>query len=187
VALKIREVSLRDPTAGLADGSTDVALVRLPLGNPEIVHEVLFAEPRVLAVATDHPLAQRESVRMADIIDEPLIATYTNDTTWDDFWLAVDVRPEGQRPVISHRVETLDEELMLVATQGAMTITAQAAERYLPRPGVACIPIADIPPSLGAVAWHRDRVSAVIMDFVGAAIAARDEVAGDNGSLSMPT
>jgi DNA-binding transcriptional LysR family regulator len=185
VALNVRQVHFHDPTMGLGDRSSDVALMRPPVAHPEIVYEPLFAEPRVAVVAVDHPLAGCGSICLADIIDEPLIAAFTNDKTWDDFWLAADARPDGQRPVISHRVNSLEEELILVATQGAVTITAQAAARFSPRSDVAFVPIADIAPTVGAVAWRRDSLRDGVMDFVRAALAARDATGGDNGLLSI--
>src|SRR4051812_27612468 len=51
VRVSLRAVGWDDPTAGLADGATDLALVWLPLpGDAPLETRVLVAEPRVLAL-----------------------------------------------------------------------------------------------------------------------------------------
>jgi DNA-binding transcriptional LysR family regulator len=61
-------------TAGMADalraGELDVAfLAATPDDHPDLVVEVLSRSPLGLAVAPDHPLAQRGSVRLAETTD----------------------------------------------------------------------------------------------------------------------
>ncbi|MDE3205770.1 MAG: LysR family transcriptional regulator [Acidobacteriota bacterium] len=51
----------------LAAGSLDAALVLLPHSNPDLVERALFSEDLVLVVAPDHPLADRDRVRMSDL------------------------------------------------------------------------------------------------------------------------
>src|SRR5262249_21297848 len=54
--VRLRQVSWDDPTAGLADGSADVAYVWLPLPDPERYHWIVVAEePRLVALSGRHP------------------------------------------------------------------------------------------------------------------------------------
>lgn len=57
----------------LAAGSLDVAIVNLPASDPDVDTEVLFEEEHVLLLAKGHPLADRRSVALADLADEPLL------------------------------------------------------------------------------------------------------------------
>src|ERR1700733_9926520 len=57
----------------LRDGEFDMAVVRVPLTDPDItVGPVLCHEQRVLLVSTDDPLAQRESVSVEDLVSRPV-------------------------------------------------------------------------------------------------------------------
>ena len=82
VRLKLRQVAWDDPTAGLAGGTSqdgvpggggsDVAFVWLPLAGAERFRWVVVAsEPRLVALSEAHPLAARESLDFADLLDEP--------------------------------------------------------------------------------------------------------------------
>ena len=72
VDVDLREYTLVDQTAGLADGSADVAIVRPPITDGNIEWRPLFTEPRVLTVPSAHPLADRSHVVAADILHIPL-------------------------------------------------------------------------------------------------------------------
>ena len=57
-ALRVRQVSWEDPTAGLADGDADVAFVWLPLPDADrYAWTVVAEEPRLIALPESHPLA----------------------------------------------------------------------------------------------------------------------------------
>lgn len=176
VTVDVREAGLYDPSAGLKDRDVDAAFVRLPLGGDEVDHVGLVEDPRVLMVHRRHPLAARGSIRFADIAHEPLIVCRTQDARWDDFWLAVDARG-GSSPVISHEVGTLDEELLLVATRGALSITAGMAARRPHPPGVTFVPIVDLAPSTVALAWPRADRNPLVAQLAAAAGAVRTQQA----------
>ncbi len=61
------------PTA-LRDGRYDLIMAPLPVRLRELVVEPLFRERLYLAVAADHPLAGRETVRRGDLRDEDILA-----------------------------------------------------------------------------------------------------------------
>lgn len=57
----------------LLDGSLDLAIVNLPVGDPEIGVEALFEEERILVVPAGHPLADRTEVTLSDLAPYELI------------------------------------------------------------------------------------------------------------------
>ncbi|MGB8622357.1 MAG: hydrogen peroxide-inducible genes activator [Paracoccaceae bacterium] len=67
--LFIREATPRDLLAELERGVHDVILTQLPASGPGFVTERLFREPIALAIATDHPLAQRKEITDADLAE----------------------------------------------------------------------------------------------------------------------
>ncbi|MGZ2362424.1 LysR substrate-binding domain-containing protein [Streptomyces sp. 372A] len=166
--VELHEVPLRDPSAGLREREADAAFVRLPLEEECLVHVDLLHDPRVLVVGASHPLAGRTRVRFADFRDVPLIACRTRDPVWDDFWLVADAR-QGGRPPISYEVSSLDEEMLLVASQGAVSVSVATAQRWPHPPGLVFVPIEDLEPSVVALAWHRGSDHPLLGEFAAAA------------------
>ncbi|GGN96689.1 LysR family transcriptional regulator [Nocardia rhizosphaerihabitans] len=96
----LRQVSWDDPTAGLADGSTDVAFVWLPLADGDRYRWLVVAtEPRLVALPETHPLAARDSIAFTELLDEPFLALPTSAGVLRDYWLALDERA-GHPPVV---------------------------------------------------------------------------------------
>ncbi len=100
--LRLRQVSWHDPSAGLADGTCDVAFVWLPLPDPDRYRWVVVAEePRLVALPDTHPLAEAESVDFTDLLDEPFLALPDSAGPLRDYWLATEAR--GGRPAPHRR------------------------------------------------------------------------------------
>lgn len=59
--------------------------------------QVLFAEPRLVALPTAHPLASRDRIPFRDLWDEPFVAAPAKTGRCRDYWLATDER--GGHPV----------------------------------------------------------------------------------------
>jgi LysR family hydrogen peroxide-inducible transcriptional activator len=57
----------------LQAGDLDIAVASLPVKNPDIICSELFREPLFLAVAKNHPLAQKQAVDPRTFADEPLL------------------------------------------------------------------------------------------------------------------
>ncbi len=57
----------------LRDGALDMAVLNMPVADPEIGMEPLFSEERILVVPTDHPLAGAREVALRDLEGERLV------------------------------------------------------------------------------------------------------------------
>ncbi|MGH9020385.1 MAG: LysR family transcriptional regulator [Acidimicrobiales bacterium] len=73
IALTVVERHSEDLAEQLESGTLDVALAILPLARPSLEVTVLATEELVVMVAPDHPLAQRDEVRVADLRDVAVI------------------------------------------------------------------------------------------------------------------
>jgi len=62
------------------DGSIDVGIVTLPVRSPSLKVHPIFRDRLLLVTSTDHPLARRRSVRIAEIAEYPLIFPRTGHT-----------------------------------------------------------------------------------------------------------
>jgi DNA-binding transcriptional LysR family regulator len=84
VDLRLSERVTSDALATLAAGELDLAVVSAagPLDAPEgVACEPLMDDPHVVALARDHPLAQRDALRLADLRDETWIEGTASECT----------------------------------------------------------------------------------------------------------
>lgn len=155
VDIELVESPLHDTSAGLSRGAVDAALLRAPMDDRDLDTVELLAEPRVLAAADTHPLAQKPSVHPEDLVDEKVLGFPGPDPVAQAFWSLHDVL--GNRgPTVTQAPESLSEELQLVALGLHLSITAQSAARFFPWPGVTFCPLEDCPPSRVIAAVRRD-------------------------------
>ena len=57
----------------LVSESLDLAVVNVPLGQPELATEPLFDEERIVLAPNDHPLAAQSRVELADLAEHELL------------------------------------------------------------------------------------------------------------------
>ncbi len=172
VHLELQEFGFDDPGAGLGDGTSDVAFVRLPSSVTEIDSLRLFVEPLVLAIADSHPLAQRTSVSTDEVLAGPIIVGRTADDAWQRFWTLDSYRAGASAPV-TKLTNSLTEELSMVAAGVGCTVTAAGVARYAPHQGIAFVPIDAVEGSAVAVGWPKGRSTPLMERFVKVADAVR--------------
>jgi DNA-binding transcriptional LysR family regulator len=169
----MRASSWLDPTAGLASGDTDVALLRLPFpGQDSLRVEVLFTEPRCVALPATHPLARQDHIAFRDLWDEPFVAAPAETAGWRDWWLAADER-EGHPIRIGAVTETgqPDDWLTAIASGRGIALAPESATRYYARPDICYRPVTGVSPSEVGVAWPPAAdTNPVIQDFVRACL-----------------
>ena len=165
VTVELREFDFGEPFAGLDAGVVDVAFVRLPLDDRRLTYEFLEQEAVFAGLSPQHPLAQRASIGIAEILDEPIVAAPRSSGPYRDYWLASEYRG-AIPPTIVLEAANFDAELQAVAVGKAITITSAAATKYYARPGVVFVPIHDMPPVDVALAWLTTSASPLIANLV---------------------
>jgi DNA-binding transcriptional LysR family regulator len=167
--LALRQVDWGDPTGGLGDGSSDVAIVWLPVPVADrFAQLVLVEEPRHVALRADHPLAGRREIEFAALLDEPFLALPEDAGSPRDYWLGVEHR-EGRPARIGGIVTNAEETFEAVlAGLGVVLLSAGNAEIYR-RPGVATVPVRGVSPSRLALLWREDDHREAVRDFIRAA------------------
>ncbi|TGG87069.1 MULTISPECIES: LysR family transcriptional regulator [Streptomyces] len=136
-----------DPEAALRQGEVDAAFLRLP-PSPGTGLDVLplYREPRLAAVPAGDPLAERESLRLADLVPRPVAICATASTTRAELW------PEGERPD-TFEVAGVDEWLTSIATGESVGVTAAGTADSHPHPDVRYLPLTDTGPVTVHLAW----------------------------------
>jgi DNA-binding transcriptional LysR family regulator len=163
----VSEVFFTDPLGALRRGEIDLLAARLPIEQPDlVVGPTLASEPMVLAVAGDHPLANREAVsieeladyRVAPITDEPkeLIDAVMPRRT-----------PSG-RPIrrLPRRPKTPHEVTALIARGRIVHPTVPSFAEYFGQPGIKYVPIRDMPPLRSGLLWRRRASDPRLREFI---------------------
>lgn len=166
--VEMHQAAWTNPSAGLIDGDVDVALVRLPFpGAQEFRKEILFAEPRWVALPTTHPLAaQSDPVPFQELWDEPFVAASPETGWWRDYWLAVDER-RGHPVRIGAVTEHREDFLNAIANGYGIGLAPESATRYYTRPGVTYRPVTGVSPTQVAIAWTPAAdTNPIVRDFV---------------------
>jgi DNA-binding transcriptional LysR family regulator len=163
----MQQAAWSDPTAGLASGDVDAALLRLPFpGQDDVRIEVLLTEPRWVALPAAHPLAAREQISFRQLWDEPFVAAPAETGWWRDYWLATSER-RGHPVRIGYVTDQPDAWLTAIANGYGIALAPESAARYYARPGITYRPVTGVSPSQAAVAWPRSAdTDPVVQDFV---------------------
>jgi DNA-binding transcriptional LysR family regulator len=163
----MQQAAWSDPTAGLANGHVDAALLRLPFpGQDDVRIEVLLTEPRWVALPATHPLAARDQICFSDLWDEPFVAAPAETGWWRDYWLATGER-QGHPVRIGAVTDQPDTWLTAIANGDGIALTPESAARYYARPGITYRPVTGVSPSQVGVAWPpANDTNPVVQDFV---------------------
>ncbi|MCI2417821.1 LysR family substrate-binding domain-containing protein [Saccharopolyspora sp. K220] len=160
----LRLVDWTDPTAGLADGTSDVAFVWRPVRPRDISTRTLRRERRVVAMPDDHPLADRAEIPFNDLLDEPFIALPPEAGELRDFWLASDARG-GRAPVIGAVAGSADEVFEAIAAGLGVVLLAEGNAKLYNRPGITTRPVIGLTPAELAIAWRTNDTRLAVQAF----------------------
>ncbi|MFF2073808.1 LysR family transcriptional regulator [Kitasatospora sp. NPDC058162] len=161
--ITLHEVACSDLLGPLRRGEVDVLVVRLPIEEPDItVGPVIGLESRLLAVALDHPVAERQSISIEEIAHETVFAlANTAPDYWRDFHVPL-ATPGGHPLRRGQEVQTCQEILSLVAAGKGVAPLAESVARYYAQPDVAFVRIHDLPPAPVTLIWRTAEENARI-------------------------
>lgn len=129
-----------DPERALRRSEIDVAFLRTsPPAEPDYEAVSLFSEQRWAALAEEDPLANADSLRLADLVTRTVALCSTAATTHVSLW-PLDNRPR------TIDVANVDEWLTVIATGDAVGVTAEGTSHSHPHPEVRYRPIRDVTP-----------------------------------------
>ena len=121
----------------LQEGELDLALLALPLAEPELQQVRLFQEPFLVAVNRSHPLAARQRIQLADIASEELLLL-DEGHCFREQALSV-CKKAGARENSEFRATSLETLKHMVATEAGITLVpkmaadnANTAVKYIP-------------------------------------------------------
>jgi DNA-binding transcriptional LysR family regulator len=173
IELEMREYPFGDTSAGLTEGWSEVAFLRLPVAVPDLEFEVLFTEPLVAALPRNHRLAGHSTVTAEDMVKETLAVGRSEDSEWQRFWALDDYRVDAaDRRIL--RTASQTEEVEIIAAGAACAMTVAGAARYLPHPALSYVPVEGVEGCSLAVGWRAGQRTPLVDRFLAVATEVRD-------------
>lgn len=148
-ASELRLIRTNTPTAGLAEGTSDFAILRRVPDTTTVELVLVGTEKRYCAMSAGDPLAGKRSVTLAQVAQRTLALDLRTGSTQLDLW------PEGERPPSTVSIEDVDDWLTVIGSGKARGITAESTAHQYRRPGVVYRPVRDAPPVPVYAAWSR--------------------------------
>ncbi|NIY69299.1 LysR family transcriptional regulator [Streptomyces malaysiensis] len=159
-----RLLAWNDSRSALLEHRVDAVVARLPFPTDRLRVTVLYDEPRVLVVSRDHRLADRESVTLDDIADEPLPRVRQSDSLFNAYW-RIDPRPDGRPAPEGPLVEALEDKHELIAAGQAVAIGPPLDPATGLHPGLTTVPLHGVEPSQVVLATRADDRNRLVTGF----------------------
>jgi DNA-binding transcriptional LysR family regulator len=167
--VQVAETGIGDPTGQLRQGQFDLLALDLPVDQTDlVVGPILRRDERLIGVAANHPLAERDSVSLEEIADyETHDGGGSQPPEKIDAWSPP--RTPSGRPIRRRHLSnpTFSQIFALVAAGEIVHFASQPL--FLTYPGVTYRPITDMPPIESALAWLASEENAAIRAFAQAA------------------
>jgi len=167
VHLELVEGLTRAQVQAVEEGMLDLALVRGPVApSPAVVAETVFREPLVAAMHASHRLAERESVALAALRDEPMVLFPRHLAPEFYDWITRLCMEKGFVPRVEHAASEYQTILSLVAADVGVSLVPASVRAIGPpdvrfRPLLDCAETAEI-----AVVYRRDRAFSAMAAFL---------------------
>jgi DNA-binding transcriptional LysR family regulator len=163
--LRLRMSAYQDPFAQLRNGEADILVTWLPVEEPDLtVGPLLFAEPRVLAVAGGHALTRRSSVSLEAVGDFQHVTIESVPGYWFDHYVP-ELTPEGRSIDRTATVDNLEDAFMATVLGEAVTLFPVHVSRYYPRPDIVYLPVRDMDALPYGPVWRSDAENDMIRAF----------------------
>lgn len=165
VDLRLREIRIDDPFSPIRDGEVDLALLWLPISETDLqVGPAVFTEPIVLMVGSDHDLAGRASVSLAELDAYDVLPS---GLPVPEYWEAA-VTPSGRRASDSARPAPTREEVLwsIAASRRSVAFACGQALKYYDRGEATYVPIREHPTLSWGLAHRAGAVRGPAREFM---------------------
>ncbi|WP_406737189.1 LysR family transcriptional regulator [Streptomyces sp. NBC_00853] len=156
--LQIRQATFTDPFGQLRSGATDVMIVWLPVEEPDFtVGPTLCTDPRVLAVAADHRLAERDSVPLELLAEFPHATALGLPDYWEDSYLPFHT-PRGRRieRITSAASDNADQLISHVGMGDIIHTFPSHVTRHWGMPNIRFLPVPEMATLTFALVWRTE-------------------------------
>lgn len=144
VEIRCKEMCPATQAEALHKGCIDIGFLRTPLYDPGIATHPLLREWLVLAMATDHPMASKESVSLREFADEPFVLFNRDQGPGLYDQIIAACSDAGFSPNLTQQGSEMQTLLGLVAAGLGVSLVPSSMQN-LRRPGLVFKTLADKP------------------------------------------
>jgi DNA-binding transcriptional LysR family regulator len=170
--VEIVQVSWDDPFGPLRESDVDLMAIWIPVKERDlVVGPILTRQPRVLAVARAHPLAERDSVDVEELADHrvPRFEGWPRELQEA---VAPSRTPSGRR-IPGSRLRVGERSILDVSVRVArgefVFATVASAAPHTAEFDLAFVPLTGLPPLRSALVWRRPARDPKQREFLGVA------------------
>jgi DNA-binding transcriptional LysR family regulator len=167
-SVEVMQMSWDDPFRRLRENDVDAMATWVPLEQPDlVVGPTLTRQPRILAVARDHPLAGRESVSVEELADYR-VPRFENWPRELHETVVPSETPNGT-PIQTTRIrlgEGAPLDIAVRIARGELVFpTVASAKPFMGERDLAFVPITGMPPLRSALVWRRPARDPKLREF----------------------
>ena len=146
--------------------NSDVALIWFAPSAPGLASQAIRTSPLVAAMAETHPLAERDELSVADVLDEtfPGIVDWA-DPVWLGYWGLDAYRGAPARRTDDAAV-TPEEVASIVASGHAITTVPAIVAVPFAHLGIRAIPLTDAEPAVLELVWPEGAATPLVAALV---------------------
>lgn len=143
-------------TQAIIDGRLDLGIVRWTVEPPGIDHRVVTLEHLMLVVPSDHRLAGKRLVHMAELEGEPFVTLPADPGAASREYIIRLAHDAGFAPNIAHTAPETWTVFALVASGVGITISPDTAAANIHQEGISVVPLAEgRRPTYSRLAWRH--------------------------------
>jgi DNA-binding transcriptional LysR family regulator len=170
--VEVIQMSWDDPFARLREHDVELMATWIPLGEPDLVTgPILTRQPRVLAVAPDHPLANLRTVTIEHLADHRVPRFRGWPKALDE--AIVPSHTRSGRPIPEAHIRVGEQNILDIPVRIArgeiVQPTVESAIPYMGGRDLVFIPISDMPSLRSALVWHRGTRNPRLREFIATA------------------
>lgn len=145
------------------DGSLDLAFARLPIPHADLAWRIVEIEDLICALPESHPLADKDSIRLAELRDEDFVSLPDDQGSILQSTMYSLCVTAGFRPQVTQVAPDSNTVLALVAAGAGVTITLSST-KPVQSVGLVYRPIEGISPShmFATLVWRKNDPSAAL-------------------------
>jgi DNA-binding transcriptional LysR family regulator len=141
VDLTLREMAPDALLRAVHDRRLDLAMLYLPIGEPDLAVHPLAAEDLLLALPDDHPAADAETVALADVAGQPFVLPEQHDVPGLHAAVTALFADAGITPLVAQRGVWLMQTVLGLVAAGIGLAVVPSSVSALRRTGVTLRPI----------------------------------------------
>jgi LysR family transcriptional regulator, benzoate and cis,cis-muconate-responsive activator of ben and cat genes len=169
IALELQYIRTQGQKIELSRNNIDAGFMLGPFSHPQFETRHLLSEPPIALLSTEHRLATRQSVTLADVVRYLLVLGSLAE--WDFFRVFIDDMFSRDGHVVNVRYEASNTLgiLGLVSAGLGVSVYSQGIRRFQPRT-IVTKPITDCDAKISTLlTWNRAYKTPALLNFVAVA------------------